>query len=235
MDRGKTHNCESCASAPKSFDTLNSKELNCISDSKNHKVFKKGEVIFHEGNRPTGVYCLQEGKVKIFKNGIDGRKQIVRLAKPGDLIGYRSFLGEDLYTASAAAIEESKACFIERDSFFSVLKANTEFSWQLIQNLTRELRDAENLVRDMAQKSVRERLAEILLILKEKYGTNEAEPGLLNAKLSREELANFVGTATETLIRLLSDFKAQGLITTKGKNITILDAEELIKTANIEY
>jgi CRP/FNR family transcriptional regulator, polysaccharide utilization system transcription regulator len=228
--------CEHCNSMHQSiFCNLKPKELDDLGQHKTINIYKKNQVIFHEGNRPLGLYCIKKGKVKIFKTGIDGREQIVRLAKNGNLIGYRSFLGEEFYSASASAIEDTELCFIDKNDFFGVLKNNDKLSWKLIQMLTTELRDAENLVRDMAQKSVRERLAEVLLILKEKFGPDKDDPDVLNCKMSREELASFVGTATETLIRLLSDFKQEKLIETKGKNIRLLDVSALAEVANLDY
>ena len=106
-----------------------------------------------------GVYCVKQGKIKIYKNGTDGREQVVRLAAPGDLVGYRAFLGEEHYTCTAATLEDSVVCFVDRNSFQKVLGGNHKFTHGLLNMLTQELRDAENMIRDMAQKSVRERLA----------------------------------------------------------------------------
>lgn len=235
MKKPEANQCANCASIGDSmFSNLEKKDLACLDSHKTCNTYKKGQVVFHEGNRPLGLYCLKEGKVKIFKTGVDGREQIVRLAKPGDLIGYRAFLGEEYYSASAASLEDAVICFIDKNDFHSILSSNAKLSWNLIQALSVELREAEDLLRDMAQKSVRERLAEILLLIKQKYGTDPNDPNVLSAKLSRDELASFVGTATETLIRLLSDLKAEKVVETEGKKIRILNHKALVEIANLE-
>ncbi|MBF0104170.1 MAG: Crp/Fnr family transcriptional regulator [Deltaproteobacteria bacterium] len=229
------YDCSKCPALKESlFCNLDDSALAKISSQKTCNTYKKGQIVFHEGNRPLGLYCLRSGKVKIFKTGIDRREQIVRLATPGDIIGYRSFLGEDSYTATAASLDDSLICFIDKDDFYGVLKEDSRLSLNIIKLLTTQLRTAEELLRDMAQKSVRERLAEVLLLLRNKFGTDKADSGVLNAKLSREELASFVGTATETLIRLLSDFKAEQVIETRGKHIKILDPKALMRIANLQ-
>lgn len=236
MKKQDSPSCLSCDSIKNSvFGELDNKNLGCLDSHKTCNLYKKGQVIFHEGNRPLGLYCLKQGKVKIYKTGIDGREQIVRLVKPGELLGYRAFLGEEFYSASAASIEDAVVCFIDKNDFHTVLHEDEKLSWNLIQILTRELREAENLLRDMAQKTVRERLAEVLLLIKQKYGVDQSDSTLLSAHLSRDELASFVGTATETLIRLLSDMKAEGVIETEGKRIRILDTKALAEIANIEF
>lgn len=231
----KTDSCGSCDNFQESsFKHLEKNELSCINSKKTCNTYKKGQVLFHEGNHPIGIFCLKSGKVKITKTSIDGKEQIVRFAKPGDLIGYRSFLGDGIYSATAIALEEAKVCFIDKADFLNVVKSNSAFSWSLIQKLSSELKDAENLVADMAQKSVRERLAEILLLLQKKFGTSKEMPGFLDVQLSREELANTVGTATETIIRLISDMKQEGLIKTQGKKIAIADLKSMMALANLE-
>jgi len=215
--------------------SLSEEELKKLGTAKTCNTYKKGQIIFHEGNRPLGLFCLQTGKVKIYKTGINGKEQIVRMGKPGDFLGYRALVGEEFYSASAAAIEDCSICLIDKEVFFSVLQTNQELSWNLTKFLCHELRAAEDYMTDMAQKSVRERLAEVLLILKQKYGYDEADSTLLNSTLTREELASFVGTATETLIRLLSDMKKENVIELQGRKIKILNEQKLSDIANLEY
>lgn len=234
MVKAEEHSCLQCESLKNSsFTDLSEADLDTLNRQKVCNLYRKGQVLFHEGNLPLGLYCLKQGKIKIFKTGVDGKEQIVRLASPGDLMGYRSFLGEETYSASAAALEDSVICFIDKNNFKKTLDDNTKLSKTLLELLSHELREAENLIRDMAQKSVRERLAEVLLILKEKFGMESDDPKCLSAKLSREELANYVGTATETAIRLISDLKDEKVIETQGKRIRILNAERLTEIANL--
>lgn len=194
--------------------------------------FKKGQVIFNEGGHPLGIFCVNDGKVKIERSGMDGKEQIVRMAKGGDVLGYRALLSSERYNASAVALDDTDVCFIPRDPFFNVLKTNPRLSLDIIKMLSTELRKAEESITDLAQKPVRERMAEALLFLKETYGFEE-DGATLNVVLSREDIANLVGTATETAIRLLSEFKKDGIVLSVGKKLKITDSEKLIKTANI--
>lgn len=234
MEKRDSHSCESCQHLSHSaFNNLSETELKCVDHQKVCNLYKKGQVLFHEGNRPMGVYCVKQGKIKIFKTSADGQEQIVRLAAPGDLVGYRAFLGDEHYTCTAATIEDAVVCFVDRNSFQKVMHENQKLSQNLLTLMSQELREAENMIRDMAQKSVRERLAEAIILLKNKFGMDPTEPDCLAAKFSREEWASFVGTATETAIRLLSELKSDGIIDTQGKKVRILNAKKLIEVANI--
>jgi CRP/FNR family transcriptional regulator len=196
-------------------------------------TYKKGEYVFHEGTYPFGIYCVNTGKIKLSHSGDDGREQIVRLAKPGDIIGYKALLSAERYTASAIALDDSSVCFIPKDLFISVLQKDANLSFEMMRIIASELRKAETKITHLAQKPVRERLAETLLFIKETYGV-EGDGLTLNVRLSREEIANLVGTATESAIRLLSEFKKDGLIELQGKKIRLLNQEELTRTANLQ-
>jgi CRP/FNR family transcriptional regulator len=209
-------------------------EISEISEKKDCGYYKKGQLVFMEGQRPRGLFCVNSGKIKITKIGSEGKEQILRLAKTGDIMGYRALLGEDVYSCSAYSIEDSRICFIPKSNIFKLIENNPKFSLKMIKLLTGELRSAEQHVTDMAQKPVRERVAEALLFIKETYGY-ENQSKTINAKLSREELANMVGTATESVIRTLSEFKHDGIIDIKGKNIELLNEEKLVAIANIVY
>lgn len=194
--------------------------------------YKKGEYIFKEGTRPFGVFCVNRGKIKLVKTGDDGKEQIVRLVKPGDPLGYRSLLSGELYNASAIALETSGVCFIPKELFMDILKKNTALSFEMMKLLSNDLRKAELQIMHLAQKPVRERVAEAILFIKETYGFEE-DKQTIAASFSREDLANIVGTATETAIRLLSEFNKEKIIRLEGKKIAIIDLPQLIKTANV--
>ena len=227
--------CEACKirleSALSGMETQNIDE---VSQAKVCNLFKKGQIIFEEGGKPNGIYCLHGGKVKVYKTGDEGRQQIVRFAKPGDIIGYRSMVSGEPYAASAAAIEDSVVCCIPLDTFTNMMEKDTSFSWQVMQLLSGDLRRAESQIMNLAQKPVRERLAETLLVLREVYGTENGNESAINVKLSREELASVVGTATETLVRTLADLKREKLIATEKKKIRILDVAGLIEAGNLQ-
>lgn len=214
------------------FCHLQMDELITIDEHKSCIPYKKGQIIFNEGNYPLGVYCINKGKVKLAHAGQDGKEQIVKLAKEGDVLGYRSMLSSERYNASAIALEDTHICFISKEVFFSLLRKNPTLSLEIIRMLALELRLTENRLTDIAQKPVRERMAEALLFLKETYGF-EKDNATISVVLSREDIANLVGTATETAIRLLSEFKHDKIVVFVGKKIKILDMDKLVKTANI--
>lgn len=193
--------------------------------------FKKGESIFREGSYASGVYCINAGKIKLAMMGSEGKEQIVRMAKPGDIIGYKALLSGDRYSATATAIEDCNICFIPREIFLVILQKDAGLSFEMMKLLSNELKQAEEKITHLAQKPVRERVAETILFLKETYGIDKDNQ--INILLTREEIANLVGTATETAIRLLSEFNKDHIIELSGKKIKILDTDKLVRTANL--
>lgn len=225
--------CETCHARLESvFCRLTDSELVNLSIQKNCNYYQKGETIFFEGNRPSGLYCINSGKVKIYQSGFEGKEQIMRLAREGDILGYRSLISGENYSASAKAIEDSKVCIIPKDIFYELLNTNSYITTGVMKLLASDLKDAQNKLTDIAQKPVIERLAEALLMLREYFGSEE-ESDSMYITITREEIANIVGTATETAIRLLSDLKKQGIIDLDGKKIRILKHDSLIKLANL--
>lgn len=211
---------------------LSQEELSVIDNEKGCSLFKKGQVIMPEGSKPSGVYCLHTGKVKFTRLGPEGRDHIIRLGSTGDLLGYRSVLANESLSASIVALEDTHACFIPKSILFSFIRENAGFSISLMQQACHDLGESGKMITNLAQKNVRQRLAEILLMLQSKFGVDL--DGFLDVKLSREEYSNMVGTATETLIRLLSDFKGEGLIDTDVKKIRITDAVKLANIAQVD-
>lgn len=225
--------CDICNSVRKSiFKDFNKEEIEKLISNTNCNFYKKGQVIFFEGNYPSGLFCIKDGKAKVFKIGSSGKEQIIRFAKTGDALGYRALLIGENYNASASALEDSHICFIRKDVIFELFKSNHKFSLNLLKLISHDLEDVENKMVKLAQKPVRERLAEALLILKETYG--EDKQGNINISLSREDFASIVGTATETVIRLLTEFKKINLISSNGKKIKIIDLDKLLKISNIK-
>lgn len=225
--------CESCEARIKTvLCHLNDSELSELSLRKTCNLYNKGQAIFYEGNKPLGIFCISEGRIKVHKLGDTGKDQIVRLAKGGDILGYRAMVSGEYYTASATALEDSRICFIPKSTFFDLLQTNSELSMKLVLLLSSDLKTAETKITHLAQKPVRERLAETLLVLKEFYGV-EGDGETLKVSMTREEIANIVGTATETIIRLLSEFKKEKLIALHGRKLKILQHTSLVKTANV--
>ncbi len=227
--------CQSCHARFRSvFCDLNGQELDELDEHKGCIHVKKGQVIFQEGSRAQGLYCINDGKIKLSKTGDEGKDHIVQLVKEGDIIGYNAVLSGEPYSLTATAIEDSKICFVPKSFFFQVVESNGNLSLQIMKLLSSSLKSTQKNLTDIAQKPVRERLAEALLFLKETYGY-ESDEETLNVILTREEIANIVGTATETVIRLLSEFNHDQMIALNGKRIKILNHKALLKTANIFY
>ncbi len=222
------NNCKVCLASYNSvFKALTSEEHNHLNSDKVCENYKRGKIIYSEGSRIAGVFCINSGVLKIYKTGSDGKEQIVAFAKGGDIIGYRSVLSNEPACTTAQVIEDAKICFIPSEVIFQLIRSNGDFSIGLLQLTCRELNQANSFIKDIAQKSVRERLAEVLLMLQDTFGCNSE--GFLNIILTREEFSNIVGTATESVIRLLSDFKSDGIISMNGKRIKIEDKNYLEK------
>ncbi|MGX9985296.1 Crp/Fnr family transcriptional regulator [Chryseobacterium sp. POL2] len=193
--------------------------------------FAKGETVFEDGEAPQGVYFIKEGTAKLSKSGVYGKDQILRFCKEGDLIGYRSLLCGENFQAKAEAMTPLKVTFLPADFFIHLLEVDAKLSYAMLQKIAFELGESSNTVTFLAQKTVRERLAEILILLEQKLGTDPE--GFINISLTREEIANLIGTATESAIRLISEFKQDELILVEGRNIKIINHERLIKLGHV--
>jgi CRP/FNR family transcriptional regulator len=164
---------------------------------------------------------------------VDGKEQIVRFAQSGDFLGYRALIADEPYSATAEALEETIACFIPSDIFYNTLQTEKDFSRQMMKTLCHELGIAREQMMHMSQKSVRERMAETLLILLDSFRHAEGQEDLISVKLPREDIANLAGTSTETAIRLLTEFKDDGYIELQGKMIKVVNRAALQRTARI--
>ena len=193
--------------------------------------FKKGELIFEDGEESKGVYFIAQGTAKLSKSGVYGKDQILRFIKEGDLVGYRSLLIGEKMQAKAEAMTDVEIVFLPGELLIHLLQINSTLSFALLQKIAYELGESSNTITFLAQKTVRERLAEILLLLEQKLGTDPE--GFIKISLTREEIANLIGTATESAIRLISEFKLDKLIETEGRNIKILSREKLIKLGHV--
>jgi CRP/FNR family transcriptional regulator, polysaccharide utilization system transcription regulator len=213
------------------FKGLSKPELEKLHDTMVCSQFKKGTIIYHEGSRINGTYVVVDGVLKIYKTGFDGKEQIIRFAKGGDLIGFRSVISDELACTTAKVINDVVMCYIPGDELTHLIKESPEFAMNLMKLTCRELGESHKYLTDIAQKTVRERLAEVLLLLMDTF---DVEPdGTLKISLTREELANMVGTATESVIRLLSEFKSDKLIELNGRKVKLLNIPKLIKIGNV--
>ncbi|WP_016776413.1 Crp/Fnr family transcriptional regulator [Anaerophaga thermohalophila] len=213
------------------FKGLTDAELESLNQNLVCNSYKRGSIIYNEGSRINGSYVVVKGILKIYKTGFDGKEQIIRFAKEGDLIGFRSIVSEELACTTARVIQDAVLCYLPGDVMTNFIKGNPEFAMSLMRLTCRELGESNKFLTDIAQKTVRERLAEVLLLLMDTFDLDEDHT--LQISLTREELANMVGTATESVIRLLSEFKSDKLIELNGRKIKLLNIPRLIKIGNV--
>jgi CRP-like cAMP-binding protein len=219
--------------SPKSiFSTLTPEEKEDLQAHITLAYYKKNEFIFIEGEKPTAFLFLLDGKAIIFKEGWGGREQIIRMTKPLGLLGYRALLAEELHIGSAITLEDSIIIVISPEYFYNKLLKNPNFSLRLIQKIARELGFSNNRTVTLTQKHIRGRLAESLLILKEKYGW-ENDGATLKVYLSREDIANLSNMTTSNAIRTLSAFSGEKVIAIDGRKIRILDIHRLEKISKL--
>lgn len=222
--------CEQCIVREfSSLKALKKDELLKIADCKTSFTIKKGDTIFSEGEQVNGIFCIKDGVCKLSKLSQNGKEQIIKLVTKGELLGQRSMISDEAVNLSAVALEDMEVCYIPKTDVMGFFDTNNEFSMNVMKNICGDLKESETHTISMAQKTVKERLAETLVYLESTFGKNE--DGSLHIQLTREELAGMIGTATESCIRLLSDFKKLGLIDLSGKKITILELNKLKKLA----
>ncbi|MCD2259893.1 Crp/Fnr family transcriptional regulator [Psychroserpens luteolus] len=218
--------CEQCIIRQfNSLKALTREELVRISGCKTSRIIKKGEVIFEEGDAVNGVFCVKDGVCKLSKLSSNGKDHIVKLVVKGDLLGQRSLVGEESANLSAVALNDMEVCFIPKSEIMQDLQKNPKFTLDMLQQMAHDLKESDNVIVDMAQKSVKNRLADVLIYLNDHFGVDD--DGFLAINLSREDYANVVGTATESAIRILSQFKKEGFISTQGKQIKIENLHKL--------
>lgn len=218
--------CEQCIVRQfSSLKALNKEELLRMAECKTSYTIKKGEPIFEEGEVTNGIYCIKDGVCKLSKLSDNGKDQIVKLVKPGELLGQRSMISDEPANLSAVALEDMEVCFIPRSEVMQFFTQNNQFSMNVMRTICDDLKGADDHMVNMAQKTVRQRLAETLIYLEDTFGKND--DGTLRIQLSREELAGMIGTATESCIRLLSELNKSDYIELIGKKIKIVDKNKL--------
>ncbi|MDO5655099.1 MAG: Crp/Fnr family transcriptional regulator [Flavobacteriaceae bacterium] len=211
---------------------FNSDELHALETEKKVIQIKKGENIIEEGHAANGVYLIKSGTAKLYKVGFMGKEQIIRFSKKGDLLGYRSILSGGTFGMTATAMEEMEVEFIPERFFVRMLEENSKMSFEMLKLISKQLGNAADTITILAQKTVRERLAEVLILLENSIGNDK--DGYLRISLTREEMANLIGTATESAIRLISEFKNDKLIEVDGRKIKILEHAKIKKLGHID-
>ncbi|OWY24379.1 Crp/Fnr family transcriptional regulator [Sphingobacteriales bacterium UPWRP_1] len=225
--------CAHCKSRKNSlFHFCHSNEVESLSNNKTCSTYKRGQILFQEGTNPIGLFCVNSGMVKLYKYASDGREQIVRIAKPGDFLGYSSLLAGGHYSISAAALEDCTVCLIPKQQILDLFKANSRFAENYIKLLCDSIDQSYSKMADLAYKPIRGRMAEALLLLYNAFKDEDDNPmGVIT--ISREDLASLVGTVKETTIRILKDFKELNYISTRRTDIMITNANGLVKISEL--
>lgn len=234
MAIGSHTQCQKCGLYKSSiFADLSPEHWAELEKSRTVVRYKPQQVIFHEGHQPFGLYCLSAGKVKIYTTS-DGTAdpQIVRLSGPGDILGFLALISGNPYTSTAEALEDTDVCFIDKQTFFHFLEESPQTSRHVMSVLAKEVQWLESQRVSLVQKRVRSRLAETFVMLQDKFGKKDPAGTRLNIDLTRQELAEMIGTTPESVIRTIAEFKQSGYISTDGSYITILDTREIAKIAN---
>lgn len=185
---------------------------------------KKGEVLFNEGEEMKGIYFIYNGRFKVHKQWGD-KELIVRLAKDGDIVGHRGLGTDNIYPISATALEASNVCFVDLEFFQSTLKVNPSFLYELMMFFATELKESEKKMRNLAHMPVKGRIANALLLLKNKFGENAA--GFIDMNLSRQDFASYTGTTYETVFRIMNELVSEKIVELAGKNMRIIDIARL--------
>ena len=211
---------------------LNEEQREYLANHFTLQNYKKNEIRHCEGETPTHLMCLLSGKVKVYKDGVGGRSQIIRMIKPVEYFGYRAYFSGQDYVTAAAAFEPSTICLIPMTAIVTLLKQNNELALFFIKLLSNDLGMADERTVSLTQKHIRGRLAESLIFLKESYGLEE-DGSTLSIYLSREDLANLSNMTTSNAIRTLSQFATEHLIAIDGRKIKIIEEDKLKKISKI--
>jgi CRP-like cAMP-binding protein len=230
----KLGSCLACPSRNTSiFANIAQEHLKELDESKVMNLYKKGQVLFDEGSPALGVYCVLDGQVKILKNSENGKETITRLTVPGDVLGLRGVLSEKSHPATAKVMEDSHICFIDRNFFKLLIQKSRIAGTNLIFRLVQDVTKLEERMGDMAARSVRQRLTQLLVSFCQTYGKQKSDGIHIDLKITRAEIASMIGSSSETIIRTLSDMDSEGIIRQDGKKIIVPDLDFLIEEAGI--
>ena len=207
---------------------LDGEEKRRITDAFTIHTFKKNQIVYAEGEQPENLWILIKGKVKLYKDGIGGRQQILRLIRPVQYFGYRAYFAEEPYVSSACSFEASTLGALPMKLVTELINENNKLAWFFIHELSRNLGGSDTKIVNLTQKHIRGRLAEALIVLKDNYGY-EDDDSTLSIYMGREDLANLSNMTTSNAIRTLSGFVAEKIITVDGRRIRILNEPMLRK------
>lgn len=205
---------------------LNSEEKRLVTNNFEVHNFKKNQIIYAEKDNPVYLWCLLKGKVKLYKDGIGGKQQILRLYRPIQYFGYRAFFANEPYVSSASAFEASTLGTIPMDLVRQMIDSNRDLAWFFIHELSKNLGGSDTKIVTLTQKHIRGRLAEALIVLIDNYGF-EDDGETLKIYMAREDIANLSNMTTSNAIRTLSSFAQERIITVDGRRIKIVDEAKL--------
>lgn len=214
------------------WDVLTPDERQFVRHNYNVHYFKKNDIIHGEGEIPSNMMILASGKVKVYKEGVGSRAQIIRMLKPGEHFGYRAIIANEPYNTNVAAFESSVVYMIKAEIFLSILRHNNAFCYRFLEELASDLGDSDARTVNLTQKHIRGRLAEALLMLKKNYGMEE-DGATISIYLAREDLANLSNMTTSNAIRTLSNFVNEHIIAMDGRKLKIIDEERLIRISKM--
>lgn len=214
------------------WQTLTPEEQVYLKDNFFVQHFKKNEIIHYEGDKPTHMMCLVRGKVKIYKEGVGGRNQIVRIMQPVSYFAYRAMFADGNYNTTACAFESASVVLIPKDVILKLTHQNLNLCFFFIQALSIDLGISDARQVNLTQKHIRGRLAESLIFMRDNYGLEE-DGATINVYLSREDLANLSNMTTSNAIRTLSMFVSEKVIAMDGRRIKIIDEEKLRKISRL--
>lgn len=227
--------CLACPSRQNSiFSNISSEHIQELDKHKITNLYRKGQFLFHEGTPALGAYCVLDGQIKVLKNSENGKETITKLAASGDILGLRGVLTEKNHPASAKVMQDSQICFIDRKYFRDLIKKSPMAGSNLIFRLAQEVSKLETQVEEMTTKSVRQRLAQLLIGFCKTYGEKRGSEIFIDLKITRSEIASMIGTTPETVIRTMSDIGQSGIIRQNSKKIFVTDIEALVDEAGIK-
>ncbi|MFT9486726.1 MAG: Crp/Fnr family transcriptional regulator [Tepidibacillus sp.] len=236
MNRTSCHYCgcnsctgQYCASKVPIFSMLADEQLEKITRLITRRKFKKGQVIFFEGDVSDKFYIINQGKIKTFKHTREGKEQILYILAEGDFIGDLSLLKKSTFQYNAEALEDVHVCILSKDDFDQILKENPEISLRILESVHDRLVNLENLVQTLSTKDVEARIAGLLVSLSESFGIKEERKVILEMALTREEMANFIGVTRETISRKLSGLQEEGIIELVGNKKIIINDPSYLK------
>lgn len=228
-NKSTSENCRNCPVWKQSlFSSLSNEALDDLSQSKISEIHKKGEHFFEKGEAANYIYCLKRGSAKVSLSPAHSESEsIVRIAGPGEVLGYRCIFSSSTFRGTTTALSESVSCRISTNAIIKLIEIESKFSLEVLRRMGLEIARAEQHLQSFCQKSVRERLAEALLILKDKFGEDTPHGWRINTQMTRTDLSNWIGAAKETIIRCLKDFTDERLIKKKNRSLYLKDLSAL--------